>query len=86
MSTVFDMEVGGLEILEGEETVVLARLDAVNPAEETEEMKNIVARLREQQNQELSRNLFELYANDTLARAGQAIDQRAISAVNVNFQ
>ncbi|WP_299558164.1 peptidylprolyl isomerase [uncultured Sulfitobacter sp.] len=86
MSTVFDMEVGDVEILEGEETVVLVRLDAVNPAEETEEMKNIVARLREQQNQELSRNLFELYANDTLARAGQAIDQRAISAVNVNFQ
>ena len=77
---------GYVEILVGEEAVVLVRLDAVNAAEQTEEMQNLVARLREQQNQELSRNLFEIYANDTLSRAGQAIDQRAINAVNVNFQ
>ncbi len=86
MSTVFDMQSGDIEILQGMETVVLVRLDAINTADQTEESENLVARLREQQNQDLARNLFEIYANDTLARAGQAIDQRAISAVNVNFQ
>lgn len=86
MSTVFDMQSGDIEILQGMETVVLVRLDAINAADQTEESENLVARLREQQNQDLARNLFEIYANDTLARAGQAIDQRAISAVNVNFQ
>ncbi len=86
MSAVFDMTPGDIRILPGEDSVALVRLDAVSAAEDTPEARALVARLREQQNQELARALFDIYSDDTLARAGQNIDQRAINAVNVNFQ
>ncbi|WP_299416421.1 peptidylprolyl isomerase [uncultured Sulfitobacter sp.] len=86
MSTVFEMEPGQIEILEGTDTVVLVRLDAVNPASDTEQAQALVAQLRDQQNEALARGLFEIFADDTLLRAGQNIDQRALNAVHVNFQ
>ncbi|MCX7566169.1 SurA N-terminal domain-containing protein [Sulfitobacter sp. F26169L] len=86
MSTVFEMEPGEIRIMEGEETVVLVQLDAIKPADDSEEARQLTARLREQQNEALARGLFDIYAADTLLRAGQNIDPRAINAVNVNFQ
>lgn len=86
MSEVFEMAEGHIRLLEGETSVVLVRLDAVNAATDTEQATALVAQLREQQNQALARGLFDIFADDTLLRAGQAIDPRAVAAVNVNFQ
>ncbi len=84
--TVFEMTPGEVRILEGEETVVLVRLDAINPAQDSPEAQAIAAQLRNEQNEALARGLFELFAEDALLRAGQNIDPRAVNAVNVNFQ
>ena len=83
---VFEMELGDIRILEGTDTVVLVRLDAVHAAGDSAEASALVAQLREQQNQALARGLFDIFADDTLLRAGQNIDPRAVNAVNVNFQ
>lgn len=86
MSAVFEMQPGEVRVLEDEESVVLVRLDAVNAADDSEEAQTLIARLREQQNEALARGLFEIFTDDTLLRAGQTIDPRAVNAVNVNFQ
>ena len=83
---VFEMEMGYIRILEGTDTVVMVRLDAVNAAGDSPEATALTAQLREQQNQALARGLFDIFADDTLLRAGQNLDPRAINAVNVNFQ
>lgn len=86
MSNVFEMDVGDIRIIDGAETVVLVRLDAINSADDNDQAQQLVARLREQQSDALARGLFEIYSEDTLLRAGQNIDPRAVNAVNVNFQ
>ncbi|KEJ89507.1 peptidylprolyl isomerase [Sulfitobacter donghicola] len=86
MSNVFEMNVGDIRLLEGTDTVVLVRLDAIAATEDSPEAQDLVATLREQQNEALARGLFEIFSADTLLRAGQTIDQRAVNAVNVNFQ
>ncbi len=83
---VFEMELGDIRILEGTDTVVMVRLDAVHAAGDSPEAEALMAQLREQQNQALARGLFDIFADDTLLRAGQSIDPRAVNAVNVNFQ
>ncbi|WP_298857149.1 peptidylprolyl isomerase [uncultured Sulfitobacter sp.] len=85
-AAVFEMELGDIRILEGTDTVVMVRLDAVHAAGDSPEASALVAQLREQQNQALARGLFDIFADDTLLRAGQNIDPRAVNAVNVNFQ
>ena len=36
-------------------------------------------------NQTLAQDLFNIYADDVLRRAGPQVDQRALQAVHVNF-
>lgn len=83
---VFEMELGEVRILEGTDTVVMVRLDAINAAGDSPEATALTAQLREQQNQALARGLFDIFSDDTLLRAGQNIDPRAVNAVNVSFQ
>jgi len=86
MAEVFKMEAGDIQILAGEDTVVLVRLDAINEATDADDVTALTAQLRGQQNEALARGLFEVFADDTLLRAGQSVDPRALNAVHVNFQ
>lgn len=84
---VFEMDVGALRIVEGENSLVLVRLDAITPANRDDPAAQaLIARLRAGQNEALARGLFDVFTEDALLRAGQNIDPRAINAVNVNFQ
>tara|TARA_R110002020_G_scaffold67179_1_gene176187 strand:+ start:12470 stop:14314 length:1845 start_codon:yes stop_codon:yes gene_type:complete len=84
---VFEMETGEIRTMEGSDTIVIVRLDAITPADENNaESAALVAGLRGQQNEALARGLFDIFAQDALQRAGQTIDPRAVSAVNVSFQ
>ena len=84
---VFEMETGEIRTMEGTDTIVIVRLDAITPADENNaEAAALVAGLRGQQNEALARGLFDIFAQDALQRAGQTIDPRAVSAVNVSFQ
>jgi peptidyl-prolyl cis-trans isomerase D len=86
IGAVFEMAPGEIRVLDGAETVVLVRLDAIKPAGDTPEAQALIAQLRGQQNEALARGLYDIFAEDTLLRAGQSIDPRAINAVHVNFQ
>lgn len=86
MSEIFEMEVGEVRILEGIDTVVLMQVDAIKEATDSEEAEALIAQLRTQQNEALARGLFEIYAEDTLLRAGQNIDPRSVNAVNASLQ
>ncbi|MDG1170573.1 MAG: SurA N-terminal domain-containing protein [Sulfitobacter sp.] len=84
---VFEMAVGDVRIMEGEDTVVLVRLDAITAADsDNAQAQALLTGLREQQNQALARGLFDIFSDDALLRAGQNIDPRAVNAVNVSFQ
>jgi peptidyl-prolyl cis-trans isomerase D len=84
---VFEMATGDVRIMEGKDTIVIVQLDAITPADENNaEAAALVAGLRGQQNEALARGLFDIFSQDTLMRAGQTIDPRAVSAVNVSFQ
>ena len=84
---VFEMAVGDVRIMEGEDTVVLVRLDAITAADsDNAQAQALLTGLREQQNQALARGLFDIFSDDALLRAGQNIDPRAVNTVNVSFQ
>ena len=81
------MAVGDVRIMEGEDTVVLVRLDAITAADsDNAQAQALLTGLREQQNQALARGLFDIFSDDALLRAGQNIDPRAVNTVNVSFQ
>lgn len=85
MSEVFEMSPGDVRIIDSFGTVLLVRLDAINPASDDPEAAALLDQVSAQINQSLAQNLFEIYATDTVLRAGQYIDQRALQAVHVNF-
>ncbi len=86
MVAVFEMTEGETRIIPGEGTVAIVRLDGINTPGDDAEAQAIIAGVREQQSNALARELFNIYADDVLLRAGQNIDPRAVAAVNVNFQ
>ncbi|OAN94166.1 peptidyl-prolyl cis-trans isomerase [Sulfitobacter geojensis] len=85
MSTVFEMEIGEIRVLPGDESVVIVRLDAINPAADEAENIALLSQLRAQMDQALAQDLFAIYADDVVRRAEPQVDQRALQAVHVNF-
>ncbi|MEP3786090.1 peptidyl-prolyl cis-trans isomerase [Ascidiaceihabitans sp.] len=85
MSEVFEMATGDLRVIDSFGTVLLVRLDAVSAASDDPETQELQAQLTAQINQSLAQDVFDVFAQDTLLRAGQHIDQRALQAVHVNF-
>ena len=85
MADVFKMEVGKVAIVDSFGTVLVVRLDAINPAGDNPEVAALATQLQEQVNQQLAQDVFNAYAQDTVLRAGQNIDPRALAAVHVNF-
>ena len=85
MEQVFDLEEGGIAVLQGDDHVVVLRLDAVTPAAETEQTEALMARLGAQLDQALAEDLFGIYSDQVMRRTAPQIDQRAVNAVHVNF-
>jgi len=85
MSEVFEMNVGDVRVLPGDESVVIVTLDAITPASEGAETAALLEQVSQQLNQTLAQDLFNIYADDVVRRAGPQIDQRALQAVHVNF-
>jgi peptidyl-prolyl cis-trans isomerase D len=77
MDEVFEMEVGDVVVLPGEDTVAIVRLDAQSAA--------LLEQLGAQINQTLAADVFNIYADEVVRRAGPQIDPRALQAVHVNF-
>ena len=85
MGQVFDLEEGGVAVLPAGDSVVVLRLDAVTPAGEDDQTQALMDRLSQQLDQALAQGLFDIYSNAVMRDADPQIDQRAVSAVHVNF-
>ena len=85
MDQVFDLDEGGVAVLPAGDSVVVLRLDAVTPAGEDDQTQALMDRLSQQLDQALAQGLFDIYSNAVMRDADPQIDQRAVSAVHVNF-
>jgi peptidyl-prolyl cis-trans isomerase D len=85
MSEVFEMEVGDITVLPNEETVVIVRLDAVTPTSQDAQSAALLEQFGAQINQTLAADVFNVFADEVVGRAGTQIDPRALQAVHVNF-
>ena len=86
MDEVFGMNVGDVAVLPGEDTVTILRLDGITAAAQDDGQTNaLTAQIGEQLNQTLAQDLYNIFADEVVSRAGPQIDQRALQAVHVNF-
>jgi peptidyl-prolyl cis-trans isomerase D len=86
ISSVFEMEEGAVDVIEGDGRVTVLRLDGVRPpAEDNPDLARLRKSLRDQVAASLGQDMFEILANDIRDRAGVTIDQSAINAVHANF-
>lgn len=85
MEGVFKMEQGEIAVVDSFGTVLVVRLDAINPAESNENVEALRTQLQGQVTQTLARDLYDIYSRDAVLRAGQQIDPRSLAAVHVNF-
>ncbi len=85
MTTVFSDAPGDISILPGDASVTIVRVDGVSGAQDTAQTKQLMTQLSSQLDQQLSNDLFALYAQDVVRRAEPRVDQQAVNAVHVNF-
>lgn len=85
MTEVFEMEPGEVRIIPGFGTILIVRLDAITPISESEEALAETDALSAEMGQLLAAEIFNVYGEDVVLRAGPQIDQRALDAVHVNF-
>ncbi|QFT59701.1 Peptidyl-prolyl cis-trans isomerase D [Sulfitobacter sp. THAF37] len=85
METVFDMTPGDVSVLPGDGQVFIVRLDDIADPEADDETAALRGQLSEQLDQNLSQDLYAVFADDVVRRAGPQVDQRALQAVHVNF-
>ena len=85
MSEVFSMDVGEVKAIESFGSVIVVQLNAINPASENDGAQQLRDQLAQQMDQALARNLYTIFAQDAMLRAGQEIDVHALEAVHANF-
>ena len=85
MSTVFEMEPGEVRMIPAFGSILLVRLDAVNPIGDAPEALTETEALSDEMGQILGAELFNLYGEDVVLRANPQINQQALDAVHVNF-
>lgn len=86
MNQVFEMEPGELRVVEGEQKVLIVRLDQVLPPEDTPQLQAMQQGIGQQLDQALAQQLFDAYVRDARLRAHPTVDQRALNAVQSNFR
>jgi peptidyl-prolyl cis-trans isomerase D len=85
MPAVFAMEPGEVRVLPGFGAVLILRLDAVDPIADSDEARGEITALSTEIGQTVASELFTLFAEDVVLRAGRQINQQALAAVHVNF-
>ena len=85
MDQVFDLDEGGVAVLPAGDHVVVLRVDSVTAAGENDQTQALMDRLSQQLDQALAQGLFDIYSDAVMRDADPQIDQRAVSAVHVNF-
>ena len=87
MTTVFDMNAGDYEIIEGAREVHLVRLDEILPPDPDDpDAAFLRSVLANQANQGMAEDVFRAFATAIQNSAGLELDQSAINAVNASLQ
>lgn len=86
LPALFDMEPGAVQVIAEAGIVALVRLDAVAPPADTDQTEALRRNLQTALDQALAQDVFNVFTQDVGVRANPQIDQRAVDAVNVNFQ
>ncbi len=86
IARVFEMEKSDIQVVTGDSTVLIVRLDDILPPEDTSEIREMQDAIGAQLNQSLAQALFRAYARDVQVRSKPQIDQRAVNAVQASFQ
>ncbi len=85
MNQIFTMEPGALQVIKGEDSTVVVRLEEILPAEETDESKLLAKALSTQLDQAVSEALFAAFVADAQLRAEPRVDQQALNSVMTNY-
>ncbi|MEP1354992.1 MAG: SurA N-terminal domain-containing protein [Tateyamaria sp.] len=85
MPAVFEMEVGDVRIIPSFGSVLMVRLDKITAVETNDEVTTETQALSAEIGQSVATELFSLFGEDVVLRAGPQINQRALDAVHVNF-
>ncbi|PUB19303.1 peptidyl-prolyl cis-trans isomerase [Yoonia sediminilitoris] len=85
--TIFEMAVGDVRVLPGDDGAVIVRLDAIAPPDMADET-NVAqkAQLAQDASQGIAQNIFEAYAASLQAQTELNINQATVNAVNAQFQ
>ncbi|MEM8591325.1 MAG: hypothetical protein AAGF13_02250 [Pseudomonadota bacterium] len=87
LDTVFEMSAGEVEIIEGNGTVALVRLDAVAPADrESPDTAALVEAFETQIAQSYAQDLYAAYAQGILANTDISLDQGQINGIHAQIQ
>ena len=85
LKLVFDAAPGDIRVVQGDDTVIVLRVDGVTDAQESAQNQQLLAQLAGQLSQQLSQDIFAIYSDDVVRRAVPLVDQQAVNAVHVNF-
>ncbi len=85
MPAVFEMEVGDVRIIPSFGSVLMVRLDKITAVETNDEVTTETQALSAEIGQSVATELFSLFGEDVVLRAGPQINQQALDAVHVNF-
>lgn len=83
---VFEMEPGEADIVDSDGAVLIVRLESIADPEDSAEITELYDGVQEQTSQALAQDIFDIFARDVQLRSNPQIDQRAVNAVNANFQ
>lgn len=86
MSDVFEMDKGALQVVAGDGTVTIVRVDDILPPAQTPDLTAMQEAIGAQLDQALAEALFQAFSRDAQIRANPQIDQRALNAVLTSFQ
>ncbi len=85
MTEVFEMEPGDVRIIPSFGSILIVRLDGITPIGDSEDAQAETTALSAEMGQVLASELFNLFGEDVVLRAGPQINQQALDAVHVNF-
>lgn len=87
VSSVFEMDVGDVQVIEGDGAAILVQLDAVSAADDTNaDFTAAQESFAETGGAGIAQDIFELFNRDVQRRTEVDIDEAAVNAVHTNFR
>ncbi len=85
VNDVFTMNAGEVRIIPSQGSILVVRLDKIVAVGDSEENSIEMTAISKEVDQILASELFKIFSEDVVVRAGPQINQQALDAVHVNF-